>query len=273
MVRSSPRCDVLPVTPCETVAEAYGCSAAAWKAGPERVYARMAEVLVGRLALVSGSSALDLGAGTGAATLSLERRGAVVTALDIAPEMLALDVGARPSCVVGDARALPFTDESFDFVVAAFSLNHLCQPARGLTEVRRVTRPGGRAIVSAYASDDDHPVKAAVVAAVSERGWTPPASMERIRRHAMPKLATVSRAVAELNAAGLSGTAELVRIAVPDMTGADLVEWRLGMADTAAFLDDLGSDETDALRARCHELLGDTPPPLVRSIIVITIDP
>jgi demethylmenaquinone methyltransferase / 2-methoxy-6-polyprenyl-1,4-benzoquinol methylase len=78
---------------------------------------------------------------------------AEIHALDISPEMLA--VGRRRAAagglgrigfIEGDATALPFGDEHFDVVLAAFGLHELPHDvrARALQEVVRVLRPGGR---------------------------------------------------------------------------------------------------------------------------------
>ena len=65
--------------------------------------------------------------------------------------MLAHQATARPPAVVGDALALPFAPSAFDAAVAAFSLNHLSDPAAGLREMARVTRPGGAVLGATYA--------------------------------------------------------------------------------------------------------------------------
>ncbi|HEV2912731.1 MAG TPA: methyltransferase domain-containing protein [Pyrinomonadaceae bacterium] len=48
--------------------------------------------------------------------------------------------------VQGDAHALPFTDESFSTVYCRYLLEHVADPVRVLREMRRVLRPGGRAL-------------------------------------------------------------------------------------------------------------------------------
>jgi demethylmenaquinone methyltransferase/2-methoxy-6-polyprenyl-1,4-benzoquinol methylase len=47
----------------------------------------------------------------------------------------------------GDALALPLPDASMDVVTIAFGLRNLADRARGLAEIRRVLRPGGRLLV------------------------------------------------------------------------------------------------------------------------------
>ena len=46
--------------------------------------------------------------------------------------------------VVGDAMALPFDRDSFDFVTMGFGLRNVVEPSRALGEIYRVLRPGGR---------------------------------------------------------------------------------------------------------------------------------
>ena len=255
-----------------SVAGAYSATGGAWQAGPGPIYDRLAEVVVGMApAPVAGGRAVDVGAGTGAASRALVVAGAAsVVAVDVAVGMLAHGAEERPPAVAGDARALPFRDGSFDVAVAAFSLNHLADPATGLRELARVTRAGGAVVASSYAADDTHPVKAAVEGALRARGWALDPWFDRLRVEAVPRLATVEgcrRAAAE---AGLDGAeVAAVRVPFPDLDGADLVRWRLGMAQHAPFLAGLTGPERDAVTADALARLGEAVEPLVRSILVI----
>jgi len=99
-----------------------------------------------------GERALDVGAGTGDLSFALAAAGPSgrVVALDLAVKML---VRARARArspiglVAGSAEALPFPDGVFSCVTAAFALRNFADLARGLSEMRRVLRPGGRAVV------------------------------------------------------------------------------------------------------------------------------
>jgi SAM-dependent methyltransferase len=254
------------------VAAAYSATGAAWQRGPGRIYDRLAELLVAAVPVaVAGGSALDLGAGTGAATRALLAAGAArVVAVDVAVGMLAHDAGRRPPAVAGDALALPFVASAFDATVAAFSLNHLTDPAVGLREAARVTRPGGGLAVSAYAADDDHPVKQAVLAALAARGWVPEPWYEALQADAAPKLATAAAARAAAEAAGVDADVEVARVPFPDLDAADLVAWRLGLAQHARFVGALATDaDRTALADDAAARLGDSWPPLERSIVIL----
>ncbi|TMF37985.1 MAG: bifunctional demethylmenaquinone methyltransferase/2-methoxy-6-polyprenyl-1,4-benzoquinol methylase UbiE [Chloroflexi bacterium] len=99
-----------------------------------------------------GGSALDVACGSGKLTAELAKiagdAGRVV-GLDFSPQML--DVARRNhprlEFMQGDAVSLPFDDASFDASSIAFGLRNLADPIRGLREMLRVVKPGGRAVV------------------------------------------------------------------------------------------------------------------------------
>jgi SAM-dependent methyltransferase len=249
-------------------ASAYSSSAAAWQSGPSRLYDRLADRLLDHCPVpLAGALVVDVGAGTGAASHAALRRGGHVIALDVAEGMLRLDRSARPPAAVADALALPLATGSVDVVAAAFSINHLDDPVGAVAEGARVLRPGGVLVASAYASDDTHPAKAAVDAAVREAGWQPPEWLGPAYANAA-MLATEQQAGAVLAAASLPGRVIREQVAFPELTADDAVAWRLGMAQTAPFVASLSPKARDTLRARALELLGDAPP-VVRSVIVM----
>jgi malonyl-CoA O-methyltransferase len=93
---------------------------------------------------------VDLGAGTGQATIALKRRypGGRVVAMDIAPGMLRQarrrqTLLRRFDRVVADAAALPLRDASVDMLFSSLMLQWCNDPDRVLRECRRVLRPGG----------------------------------------------------------------------------------------------------------------------------------
>lgn len=262
MAAVSPRLDGL--------ADAYSQTGTAWQAGPGRVYDRLADVLVAAAPLpLSDRTALDVGAGTGAASRAIVRAGGHPIACDVAPGMLATIAAEGWPAVAADARALPLAAGSVDVVVAAFSYNHVPEPVLALAEARRVAVPGGVVLASVYASDDDHPVKAAVDAAAIESGWEPPSWLIGMRSSAVPLLATVERATAAATAAGLErATVTHVEVPFPELGPEHLVAWRMGMAQLAPHLAARPEVDRAVIAARALELLGDAPP-LVRRMVVI----
>lgn len=102
--------------------------------------------------LGAGERALDVGAGTGDLAMALAAAGPSgrVVALDLAVKMLARARARATSpigLVAGSAETLPFPDGVFACVTAGFAVRNFADLARGLSEMRRVLRPGGRAVV------------------------------------------------------------------------------------------------------------------------------
>lgn len=108
------------------------------------------------LALAHGpETLLDIATGTADFAIEIKERAPQVriTASDFVPEMLAigrekaqakhLDIQFEE----GDALHLPYPDGSFDTVTCAFGFRNFADYARGLAEMWRVLRPGGRAVI------------------------------------------------------------------------------------------------------------------------------
>lgn len=97
---------------------------------------------------------LDVACGTGDLSLVIANAtGAHVIGTDFCRPML--EIAARKAAnvapsipfVEGDAMLLPFADDSFDAVSIAFGLRNLSSVERGLKELWRVLKPGGRAAI------------------------------------------------------------------------------------------------------------------------------
>jgi SAM-dependent methyltransferase len=109
-----------------------------------RYSVRLAPVFADFAGIEQGRRVLDVGAGTGALTSELGRRGADVAAADPSPPFVAalerrlpgLDVKAAP------AEELPWPDESFDAALAQLVVTFMNDAPAGIAEMRRVVRPG-----------------------------------------------------------------------------------------------------------------------------------
>jgi demethylmenaquinone methyltransferase / 2-methoxy-6-polyprenyl-1,4-benzoquinol methylase len=106
------------------------------------------------LALSPGERGLDLAAGTGVSTEELARSGARVVGADLSLGMLRVGKVVRPAVdlLAADALALPFVDRCFDAVTVSFGLRNFVDPAAGLAELARVTRPGGRLVICEFSA-------------------------------------------------------------------------------------------------------------------------
>jgi len=124
--------------------------------------ARVRDELLQRLDVVRLEPAvvLDLGAGTGHASLALKRRfrTSQVVALDLAEGMLH-EAGRRPTLlrrfrrVCGHAAALPLRDASVDLAFSNLMLHWCTDPDAVFHECRRVLRPGGLLTFTTFGPD------------------------------------------------------------------------------------------------------------------------
>jgi ubiquinone/menaquinone biosynthesis C-methylase UbiE len=124
---------------------------------------------------------LDVGAGPGHAAVLLARAHpqATFTGVDHSPSMAsraarrARESGAaNVTFIEADALALPFAEASFDLVYSLASIKHWPDRALGLSEIHRVLRPGGAAVVI---EADRSPTDAALDGHARRWPWIPPA--------------------------------------------------------------------------------------------------
>jgi demethylmenaquinone methyltransferase / 2-methoxy-6-polyprenyl-1,4-benzoquinol methylase len=96
-----------------------------------------------------GSKALDVATGTGDLAIALRERGADVIGMDFAEKMLAIARRKAPGIDFrqGNALALDFPDDSFDAATVGFGARNFDDLDRGLAEMARVVKPGGRVVV------------------------------------------------------------------------------------------------------------------------------
>jgi SAM-dependent methyltransferase len=96
---------------------------------------------------ISPVRVLEVGPGKGElAERILRELGAYVVAVDQSERMVELTRSRGVNARLGDVQELPFASESFDACVAAWMLYHVPDLHRGLTELARVLRPGGRLV-------------------------------------------------------------------------------------------------------------------------------
>lgn len=109
------------------------------------------------LALSTGETGLDLGAGTGDLSIAVIRASGPDThmiGMDITPEMLALGrvkiqklgLANRIELRTGDAEHIDLPDNSVDGCCSAFTVRNLTDISQGFREMLRVVRPGGRVV-------------------------------------------------------------------------------------------------------------------------------
>ncbi len=129
------------------------------------------QLAIKALQLSRGGAVLDVGAGSGGVALALARDGHRVTAIDASPGMVdriavrAEQAGLAVQARVMDGQALDFADASFAAAVSVFGVILFPDAVRGLAEMRRVVRPGGRISLVTWTEPQDYELSSALRAA------------------------------------------------------------------------------------------------------------
>jgi SAM-dependent methyltransferase len=110
-----------------------------------------------RLNAREGERILDVATGTDWSARNVARRGAMVTGVDISPELLAaaseISQHIRPPIEfrLADAEQLPFDDGAFDGVISTFGVMFAINQEAAAAELTRVCRSGGRLVLATWA--------------------------------------------------------------------------------------------------------------------------
>lgn len=102
--------------------------------------------------VTAGTRLLDIGCGCGGALGLARLRGAEVTGLDAAPDLLSIAERRLPdgSFRTGDMEHLPYEDGTFDAVTLINSIMYAADPARAIREAGRVLTPDGRLAMAVW---------------------------------------------------------------------------------------------------------------------------
>ena len=102
--------------------------------------------------VVSGCRVLDVCTGHGVLAAAAAKRGARVSALDFAEEVVETARHNVPTVEFqqGDVQNVPYLSNSFDAVICGYGIMHVPEPARALAEMYRVARSGGRVALSVW---------------------------------------------------------------------------------------------------------------------------
>lgn len=128
--------------------------------GVDRRWRRLA---VNRVKWSAGGRILDVATGTGDVALEIARQTPAsvgIVGLDFSEGMVALGrqkvsqspYAERITLDIAPCEAIPFPDDTFDSVTIAFGIRNVVDRKQGLSEMRRVLRPGGRAVILEFSN-------------------------------------------------------------------------------------------------------------------------
>ncbi len=217
-----------------------------------------------RAGLESGMRFLDVAAGSGALSIPAARLGGRVLATDQSPVMLellaararaeGLDIETR----VMDGHALDLDDNDFDIAGSQFGVMLFPDMPKGIGEMARVVRPGGRVLMNVYG--DPHEIEFFGFLVHAVQSVRPDFDGPPMDPLPLPfQLQDAERLRAELAAAGLRDiTVETITETTEFATGKALWEWVIWsnpIAEEVLGSLDLSGDERDIIQQRMEELV------------------
>ena len=132
--------------------ELWGNAARDWAEIQEPLHRPLWEAMLNAAEVGTGTRILDAGCGGGGASVLAAERGAQVSGLDAAEELITIACERVPNgdFRVGDIESLPFDDDAFEAVFAANSLQYAEDRVAALCEFGRVCTPKGRIVVGLF---------------------------------------------------------------------------------------------------------------------------
>ncbi len=222
--------------------------------------------------IAAGQRVLDVGSGPGALTTELVRRvGAdAVAAVDPSPPFVAGLAARFPTVDVrtAGAESLPFDDASFDATVAQLVVHFMSDPAGGLREMARVTRPGGVVAACVWDHDGGRSPLSTCWDAIRELdpGAVDEAGLPGARDGHLEELC------AEVGFDRVESGVLTVALSFSDFE--DWWEpYTFGIGPLGAYVAALDDDRREALRQRCAELVGPAPFDITASVWAVRARP
>jgi ubiquinone/menaquinone biosynthesis C-methylase UbiE len=217
-----------------------------------------------RADLRPGMSFLDVAAGSGALSIPAARLGAQVLATDQSPAMLerlrarARQEGLEVETRVMDGHALDIEDASFDMAGSQFGVMLFPNMPKGISEMARVVRPGGRVLMNVYG--DPHQIEFFAFFVRAVRSVRPDFDGPPMDPLPLPlQLQDLEKLRRELAAAGLRDVkVETITESLQFRTGKELWDWLVWSNPIVELVLgelNLTSDERDVIREALHRMV------------------
>lgn len=134
----------------------WGARARDWAEIQEGICRPVYEAVFNRLEIKPGASYLDVGCGAGMAAQIAASRGARVSGLDAAENLLQIARSRIPDgdFRLGEMEELPFGDDVFDIITGFNSFQYASHPATALKEAKRVAKLGARVVIMTWGTPE-----------------------------------------------------------------------------------------------------------------------
>lgn len=141
----------------EVQGQLWSARARAWSELLEQPFAPVYSSAFDAAQVAAGTKLVDVGCGAGLALRMAQERGADISGIDAAPQLVDI---ARSRCPeadiqVGELEDLPFVENSFDVVTGFNSFQYAANRIHALQEAQRVMKPGGRLVAAVWGQPEN----------------------------------------------------------------------------------------------------------------------
>jgi len=139
-----------------TQGELWGAAAHDWAELQEPTHTPVWVAMLDAAKVGHGTHLFDAGCGGGGASVLAAKRGAHISGLDASEALIAIARERVPQgdFRVGDLEALPYSEKTFDAIIAALSVQYAADPIAALRELRRVCALDGSLVISTWGSPE-----------------------------------------------------------------------------------------------------------------------
>lgn len=154
----------------------WGAAAQDWTTYQESAFLPLWEDALRAVNARKGMKILDAGCGAGGACVEADKLGCEVTGIDASAALLEVARRRLPSASFqeADLESLPFSDSEFDATIAVNSVLYADDVARAMRELARVTRSGGRLVITNWGKPEDCDVSDVLDAIMGLLPFKPP---------------------------------------------------------------------------------------------------
>src|SRR5262245_35976213 len=136
----------------------WGARARDWADIQEPMTRPVYDAVFERIGLGEQTNYLDVGCGSGLATKLADDRGAKVSGIDAAKNLIVIAQSrAAGQFHVADLEELPFADKTFDVVTGFNSFQHVANPDTALAEAKRVAKSGSTVVIVTWGKQEGMP--------------------------------------------------------------------------------------------------------------------
>jgi len=228
------------------------------------------ETAIKDISLSSQANILDVACGPGTLARLVHQKVSTITALDFSPQMIDLlndhiqkNQISNVNAVVGDGQNLPFEANHFDHAFSFFGLMFFPDRLKGFSELFRVLKPGGQAIVTSWAPVEQSPFMQLMFNALKAAKPDLPEPETMLDNLEKPEVFKAELEAAGFSEVSVTGVEHSMSLQSAEGFWQDMVK---GSAPIAMLRKKTGAEEWDSMEKKAMVYLTDALPALPTTV-------